>query len=132
MEFYSPRSCRYDVNLPIRFFSPDGLATGRLLNVSDTGALVQFDKAVAIWTVGELSVRLGERYITIKVRAARVENRTVALAFMNRDHNLRDILYLVDFGMEQALAATPAIKSSTQADVEARDGFPDDGIILAA
>jgi hypothetical protein len=132
VEPYLPRSCRYDVNLPIRFFSSDGLATGRLLNVSDTGALVQFDRSVTIWTVGELSVRIGERYTNIKARAARVEGRQVGLTFVERDHNIRDILFLFDFAMEQALAATSPVESSASADVEACDGFPDGGITRAA
>jgi hypothetical protein len=98
---FLPRFSRYEVNLPVRFFSSDGLATGRILNVSDSGMLVQFDTPVSIWTMGELTTRIGDRNINIKARTARVEGRKVGMNFMEGTHNNADILRLIDFALER-------------------------------
>jgi hypothetical protein len=96
------RLCRYEVNLPIRFFSSDGLATGQILNVSDSGVLVRFDTPVAIWTIGELTARIGDRNLHIKARTARVEGRNIGLNFLPGAPNSTDILRLIDFAQMQS------------------------------
>jgi PilZ domain len=108
---FQPRFCRYEVNLPIRFFSSDGLATGQILNVSDSGMLVQFDTPVSIWTMGELTTRVGDRNINIKARTARVEGRKVGLNFMEGTHNNSDILHLIDFAVEQSQKRSQSVAS---------------------
>lgn len=75
------RPLRSELDLPVRFFSPDGLVTGHSLNVSASGMLVLFDKPVAIWMVGELTIRLEELSINIGVRVARVQGREAGLSF---------------------------------------------------
>jgi len=44
--------------MPIRFFSGDGLMSGRCLNISKSGMLAEFDEPVAVWLVGEITILL--------------------------------------------------------------------------
>ncbi len=99
MEQYRVRSIRLDLDLPVRFFSADGLAIGRCLNVSATGMLAKFEKPVAVWMTGELSILLEDGYINIGVRVARVLDREAGLAFYVEDDNDR---FAIDRLMEFA------------------------------
>jgi hypothetical protein len=87
VKHYQPRILRAELNLPIRFFSTDGLITGHCLNISASGMLVLFDRPVAVWMVGELSVLVeeGSNNITIEARVARVDGRQAGLSFYIED-----------------------------------------------
>jgi PilZ domain len=96
---FVPRSTRYDLELPIRFFSTEGFVTGHLLNVSESGLLVKFDKSVEVWTVGEVSAYVtdvGDGYININARVSRIDNnREAALTFTESANDYPSIRYLV-------------------------------------
>jgi hypothetical protein len=95
---YQPRPFRSDLELPIRFFSTDGLASGHCLNISASGMLAKFDKPVAIWLAGELTILLEEQSINIGVRVARVNGRKAGLSFQIEDDKDRlTIDRLMDF-----------------------------------
>ena len=89
MNQQKPRPFRFDVGIPIRFFSEDGLISGHCLNISASGILAEFDKPLANWMVGELTVVLDEGHINIGVRVARVDGREAGLAFYIEDDNDR-------------------------------------------
>ena len=98
MNIFVPRSTRYDLELPIRFFSMEGFVTGHLLNVSESGLLAKFDSPVEVWTVGEVSAYVtdvGDGYISINARVSRIENREVALTFTDSVNDHPSIRYLV-------------------------------------
>jgi hypothetical protein len=78
---YQQRSLRSDADLPVRFFSTDGLISGHTLDVSASGMLAEFEKPVAIWTIGELTILLEDGYINIGARVARADGRKAGLAF---------------------------------------------------
>ncbi len=90
------------MDLPIRFFSTDGLISGRTLDVSASGMLAEFDKPVAIWTIGELTILLEDGYINIGARVARVDGRRAGLAFyVEGDDDRVAIGRLLTFGLGQ-------------------------------
>ncbi len=63
MQEHQPRAPRFDLHLPVRFISTDGLATGYCVNVSETGMLVVFDWPIDIWLEGELSVFIEGQFV---------------------------------------------------------------------
>src|ERR1700678_1499816 len=99
-----PRSLRTDLNLPIRFFSEEGLITGQCLNVSESGLFAQFDRRVTVWMSGELTTSIGERHLNIKVRVARVMNgREAGLSFLIEGEDDRStVRHLMDFAAENS------------------------------
>jgi hypothetical protein len=95
---FVPRSTRYNLELPIRFFSTEGFLTGHLLNVSESGLLAKFDKPVDVWTVGEVSAYVtdvGDGYININARVSRIDHSEVALTFTESANDYPSIRYLV-------------------------------------
>lgn len=95
---FVPRSTRYDLELPIRFFSTEGFVTGHLLNISESGLLVKFDKPVEVWTVGEISAYVtdvGDGYIHINAWVSRIDNCEAALTFTESAGDYPSIRYLV-------------------------------------
>jgi hypothetical protein len=81
MQNHQPRAPRFDLNLPVRFFSTDGLATGHCVNVSATGMLVAFDRPVDFWLEGELDFFIEDRHFSIKARVVRTDIRDAGLLF---------------------------------------------------
>ena len=75
------RSPRFDLELPVRFFSPEGLFVGRSVNVSESGASVRFEKSIDVWIVGDLSFLMEDHHPSIHARVARVEGREAGLSF---------------------------------------------------
>jgi xanthosine utilization system XapX-like protein len=67
--------------------------------------LVRFDAPVSIWTVGELSICVGEQVINIGVRVARLHGREAGLSFQIEGEDDRlAIGRLVRFAAEQPAA----------------------------
>jgi hypothetical protein len=63
--------------------------------------LVLFDRPVAIWTVGELTIRLEESSFNIGVRVARVHGREAGLSFyIESDNDRLAIGRLIHFAAE--------------------------------
>jgi hypothetical protein len=81
MQNYQPRAPRFDLHLPIRFFSTDGLATGHCMNVSETGMRVTFERPIDFWLEGELDFRIEDRQYNIKARIVRADVRDAGLLF---------------------------------------------------
>jgi PilZ domain len=75
------RSPRFGLDLPIRFFSSDGLAIGRCVDVSESGLLGDFDQPLNIWTTGEVTASVGEESVSIRARVARVDGNQAGLSF---------------------------------------------------
>jgi hypothetical protein len=81
MPSHQDRAPRFDLNLPIRFFSPDGMVSGRCVNVSESGIRITFDRPIDIWLEGDLSFLIGTQYVSIKARVVRVDGRDAGLWF---------------------------------------------------
>jgi hypothetical protein len=68
--------------------------------------LAEFEKPVAVWMVGELTVLLEERHIRIGVRVARTDGRQAGLAFYIEDEKDRlAIGRLMDFTSQRSRPA---------------------------
>ena len=94
------RSPRFGLDLPIRFFSEDGLEIGRCVDVSESGLLGFFERPLSVWTSGELTASLGDDSVSVKARVARVEGRQAGLSFQSENENDRlAILKLIDFAL---------------------------------
>lgn len=81
MQNYQPRAPRFDLHLPIRFFSTDGLAIGHCVNVSETGMRVTFERPIDFWLEGELDFVLDDLRFNIKARVVRADVRDAGLLF---------------------------------------------------
>lgn len=81
MPNYQDRAPRSDLNLPIRFFSRSGLATGYCMNVSETGMRAEFDGIIDVWLEGDISFVIEGQQLSIKARVARVDGRDAGLWF---------------------------------------------------
>ena len=81
MQNYQTRAARFDLNLPLRFFSSDGMMAGHCVNVSESGMLAVFDRPVELWLEGDLSFFIEERQFSIKARVARVNDGDTGLRF---------------------------------------------------
>jgi hypothetical protein len=101
VDTFLPRLSRHEVELPIRFFSADGLATGLLLNVSESGFLADFDRHLAVWTTGELTATVAEGRINIKARVSRTRGNKAGLTYLDSLNDCVAIRRLVDFAIEQ-------------------------------
>lgn len=100
MDTFLPRLSRHEVELPIRFLSADGLATGLLLNVSESGFLADFNTHLGVRTAGELTATVGEGRINIKARVSRTRGNKAGLAFLDNLNDCVAIRRLVDFAIE--------------------------------
>jgi len=95
------RSPRFGLDLPIRFFSEDGLAIGRCVDVSESGLLGDFDSPLNIWTTGEVTASVAEEIVSIKARVVRVDGNQAGLSFHIEDAAGRlAILRLIQFALE--------------------------------
>lgn len=114
-----PRSLRTDLNLPIRFFSEDGLITGQCLNVSESGLFAQFDRRVTVWMSGELTTSIGERHLNIKVRVARVMNgREAGLTFLiDGEDDRLTVRSLLDFAAKNSRPRASSVAGDKDAPV---------------
>lgn len=81
MQNYQNRAPRFDLNLPLRFFSSDGMMAGHCVNVSESGMLAIFDRPVEMWLEGDLSFFIEGRQFSIKARVARVNEGDTGLRF---------------------------------------------------
>jgi hypothetical protein len=97
MQNYQPRAPRFDLHLPIRFFSTDGLATGHCVNVSETGMRVTFERPIDFWLEGELDFRIEDRQFNIKARVVRADVRDAGLLFhINNDADRLTVAKLLE------------------------------------
>jgi hypothetical protein len=78
---FIPRSLRFALNVPVVLYLRDHMASGRSINVSDSGMLVRFDQTLEIWLKGHLCVVAGEWHLSIDVHIIRVEGQLTALAY---------------------------------------------------
>ena len=81
MQNYQNRAPRLDLNLPLRFFSSDGMMAGHCVNVSESGMLAIFDRPVEMWLEGDLSFFIEGLQFSIKARVARVNEGDTGLRF---------------------------------------------------
>ena len=68
---------------------------GHCVNVSQSGMLVQFESPIELFTVGTLSLSVGEYLLSIRARVARTEGTDAGMAFLmstENDHRTVDIL----------------------------------------
>ena len=77
----TPRATRYDLNVPVVLYLLDGIASGRTINVSDTGILATFDRPLDPWDTGRLHTLATGSYLSIEVRVVRVEGQQVGMTF---------------------------------------------------
>ncbi len=92
------RPARFDLNVPLSFRTEDAVEEGHCINVSATGMLAVFNQPVELFTEGELSLLVGEYFVTIRARVARVQNGDHGLAFQIDNENDRlTVQILVDF-----------------------------------
>ncbi len=77
-ELRAPRFC---LELPVRFFSSEGVFVGDCINVSESGVLVAFDQPIDVWLEGQLTATLPDGNISLKARVARVDGRNAGLSF---------------------------------------------------
>jgi hypothetical protein len=81
---------------------------GYCLDISASGMLAKFDKPVAIWLVGEITVLLEEGHVHIGVRVARVNGREAGLAFHIEDNNDRSAVgRLMNFALQHSQPGQP-------------------------
>jgi hypothetical protein len=80
---------RFDLNVPITFQTEEGTAIGHCVNVSASGMLVAFEEAAELFIVGELSLLVGDFYVSIRARVARTNGKDAGLAFLIRTENDR-------------------------------------------
>lgn len=85
MNTFVSRSSRFGLDLPIRFFSQDGLAIGRCVDVSESGMLGDFDRPLDVWTTGEVTASVGDESVSIKARVARVDGHQAGLSFQSEN-----------------------------------------------
>lgn len=100
MNPFVSRSPRYGLDLPIRFFSQDGLAIGACVDVSESGLLGNFDRPLDIWTTGEVTASVGDESVSIKARVARVDGNQAGLSFQSENAAGRlAVLRLIQFAL---------------------------------
>lgn len=100
MNPFLPRFQRYGLDLPIQFVTPDETASGVCVDVSESGILGAFDLRLDVWTPGELTASLGEEYVTVRARVARVDGLQAGLSFQIQDEKDRlAVRTLIDFAL---------------------------------
>jgi hypothetical protein len=81
MQNHQARAPRFDLDLPIRFFSTDGMIVGRCVNISESGIRGTFDSPVDVWLEGDLSFQVDGQYLGIRARVVRADGRDAGLWF---------------------------------------------------
>jgi len=89
---FTDRARRVRLNLPVVFDYTGGRATGKTVDISESGILVDFDQIMDIWTVGDLSIEGEEWNLQINARIARVNGRQAAFAFRGLNSDDREML----------------------------------------
>ncbi|ADW67561.1 hypothetical protein [Granulicella tundricola] len=86
----APRPARFDLNLALTFAGDEAVLEGHCVNVS------------ASLRNGEISLLVGEFYISIKVRVARIQGFDAGLAFIiETDNDRHASRLLVEFATSQ-------------------------------
>jgi hypothetical protein len=78
---FNPRALRFELKVPVVLYLRDHMASGQSINVSESGMLARFDRALEIWLKGHLCVVAGEWHLSIDVHIARVDGWVTALTF---------------------------------------------------
>jgi hypothetical protein len=109
---FIPRETRYDLDLPVALYLFDGIASGRIINVSETGILATFHRPLDLWATGRLCAEARGTYLNIEVRVARVEGGRTGLTFriLNESDRatLREFIELAKLGLDAAPPAPAA------------------------
>ena len=96
------RARRLDLSLPVRFAEPGGETVGRCLNLSESGMLAIFDRALELWVTGRISITVDRTRVEVTARVARVGEREAGLAFLFVDEaERRQMIALVAFVASQ-------------------------------
>jgi hypothetical protein len=102
MAKFIERAERFDLNLPVRFYSSDGLEHGHCINVSETGMLIAFNAVVDVWLVGKLWLDLNGKQHILKAKTARVMGKEAGVAFLVESAADLDVIkQLVAYAREQ-------------------------------
>ena len=92
------RPVRFDMNVSLSFKIDDGVVEGHCVNVSASGMLAVFSREVDLFTKGEISLRVGEYFVNITARVARVLNGDHGLAFqIDNENDRKTTQVLVDY-----------------------------------
>jgi hypothetical protein len=106
---FIPRATRYGLNVPVMLYLPDDIASGRTINISETGILATFDRSLDPWATGRLCAEVRRSYLSIEVRVVRVEGRQTGMTFhivTEGDHAA--IRELIEFAQMELAAVPPA------------------------
>ena len=96
------RPTRFDLNASLSFKADEDIVEGHCVNVSASGMLAVFNQPVELFTVGEISMLIGEYYINITGRVARVLSNDHGIAFLiDNDSDRLTAKVLVDFAAAQ-------------------------------
>jgi hypothetical protein len=90
---FTPRAPRLNLKIPVVFDFDRGRASGQSVNISESGILAVFDRSLDIWITGRLSILVGDSYVRIQARVARVNGRIAALAFRPMSGTDRTIIH---------------------------------------
>jgi len=75
------RAPRFNLSTRVVLHLPEGNFKGHSINVSQSGMLATFDRALDVWLDGRLFALVGEDFLGINVRVARVDGRLAGLTF---------------------------------------------------
>jgi len=89
---FTDRARRVRLNLPVVFEYAGGTATGKTVDISESGILVEFDQIMDLWTTGDLSLEDEEWHLQINARVARVNGRQAAFAFRSMNSSDRELV----------------------------------------
>ena len=84
------RPARFDLNVALSFKTDDGIVEGHCVNVSASGMLAVFNREIDLFTVGEISLEVGEYFVNITARVARVQSGDHGLSFRIDNDSARD------------------------------------------
>lgn len=81
----------------------DGVeVTGTTINVSESGMLVRLGQALEPWVEGEIFAEVGEYYLSIGARVARVQDRDAGLSFLvETDNDRQSIEIMLEFAQPE-------------------------------
>ena len=100
MSTLQSRPARFDLNVPLSFKTEDGVEQGHCVNVSASGMLAVFEKAVDLFTTGEISMQIGDFFINITGRVARLQDADHGIAFLiENDSDRLTTQVLVDYAV---------------------------------
>jgi hypothetical protein len=74
------RAARFNFAAPIVLQMSGRTIRGQCVNISESGMLARLDRPLEIWSEPTLS-QVGEWYVNMDVRVARIEGRDTGLAF---------------------------------------------------